>query len=65
LSKEGTMNGSNKLNTIDEGEEILRVHSKYGWNFVDYLYTPKEIQNLINGKHLLKNLKHCLRMFKN
>jgi hypothetical protein len=27
--------------TIDEGKEILRFHNKYGWNFLNYLYTLK------------------------
>jgi hypothetical protein len=27
--------------TIDERKEILRFHNRYGWNFLDYLYTPR------------------------
>jgi hypothetical protein len=27
--------------TISEGKERLRLHIKYGWSFLDYLYTPK------------------------
>jgi hypothetical protein len=27
--------------TIDEGKERLRFHSRYGWNFLNYLYTPR------------------------
>jgi hypothetical protein len=32
--------------TIDEGKERLRFHSKYGWNFFNYLYTPRRNQKL-------------------
>ncbi len=27
--------------TIDEGKEILRFHSRYGWNFLNYLDTRR------------------------
>ncbi len=27
--------------TIDERKEILRFHNRYGWNFLNYLYTPR------------------------
>jgi len=27
---------------INERKERLRIHNKYGWNFLDYLYTPKK-----------------------
>jgi len=26
---------------INERKERLRIHNRYGWNFLDYLYTPK------------------------
>jgi hypothetical protein len=28
--------------TIEEGKERWREHNKYGWSFVDYLYTLKK-----------------------
>jgi hypothetical protein len=28
--------------TISEGNERLRLHNKYGWSFLDYLYSPKK-----------------------
>jgi hypothetical protein len=27
--------------TIDEGKERLRIHNRFGWNFFNYLYTPR------------------------
>ncbi len=30
-----------KIITIDERKERLRIHIKYGWNFLNYLYTLK------------------------
>jgi len=54
-----------KTKTIDEGKERLRIQNKYGWNFLNYLYTPRRNPNFDKWEHLLKNLKHYLRMFKN
>jgi hypothetical protein len=50
---------------IDEGNQKLRIHNKYSWNFLKTCIHQEKIQNLLNGEHLLKNLKHYLRMFKN
>jgi hypothetical protein len=51
--------------TIDERKKKLRIHNRYGWSFLDYLYTPRRNPKLDNGEYLLKNLKHYLRIFKN
>jgi hypothetical protein len=32
--------------TIDERKERLRIHNKYGWSFLDYLYTPRRSPKL-------------------
>ncbi len=29
--------------TISEGKERLKLHNKYGWNFLDYLRTPRRV----------------------
>jgi hypothetical protein len=31
--------------TNDERKERLRFHNRYGWNFLDYLYTPRRNPN--------------------
>jgi hypothetical protein len=30
-----------KIITIDEGKKRLRIQNTYGWNFFNYLYTPR------------------------
>jgi uncharacterized protein YneR len=34
--------------TIDEGYERLKFYNRYGWNFLNYLYTPKRNPKLDN-----------------
>jgi hypothetical protein len=63
--KRGNCEWLKKTLKINEGTKRLRIHNKYGWNFLDYLYTPKRLQNLRHGETSLKNSTHCLRMFKN
>ncbi len=46
--------------TIDEGKEILKFHSKYGWNFLAYLYTPKRNPKLDKWETLVEKFKTFL-----
>jgi hypothetical protein len=43
--------------TIDEGKERLRFYSKYGWNCVDYLYTPRRNIELDKWGTFVENFK--------
>jgi hypothetical protein len=62
--KKGNREWFKETITIDEGKEILKFHNRFGWNFLITCIHQEEIQNLINGEHLLKKIKHYLRMFK-
>ncbi len=42
LLRKEAVNGLKETITISEGNERLRLHNKYGWNFLDYLYSPKK-----------------------
>jgi hypothetical protein len=44
--KRGNCEWLKKTLKINEGTKILRIHNKYGWNFLDYLYTPKRVPKL-------------------
>jgi hypothetical protein len=39
IVKRGNYEWLKETITINERKERLRFHSKYGWNFLDYLYT--------------------------
>jgi len=39
--KKGNYEWFKETITIDEGKERLKIHNRYGWNFLDYLYTPR------------------------
>jgi len=61
------MNGSKKTITIDEGKERLRILNKYGWNFFNYLYTPRRnpkfnkwVTFIENFKTLPKNVQELI-----
>jgi len=44
--KRGNCEWLKKTLKINEGTKRLRIHNKYGWNFLDYLYTPKRVPKL-------------------
>jgi hypothetical protein len=46
--------------TIDERKEILRFHSKYDWNFLDYLYTPRRNPKLDKWETFVEKFKTLL-----
>ncbi len=46
--------------TIDEGKKNLRFHSKYGWNFLDYLYTPRRNPKLDKWETFVEKIKTLL-----
>jgi hypothetical protein len=39
--KRGNYEWFKEIITINEGKERLRIHNRYGWNFLDYLYMPR------------------------
>jgi hypothetical protein len=43
--------------TINEGKERLRLQNNHGWNFLDYLYTPKRALELDTWGNLIENFK--------
>jgi hypothetical protein len=43
--------------TIDERQERLEFYSKYGWNFLDYLYTPRRNPKLDKWGTFVENFK--------
>ncbi len=43
--------------TIDEGKEILRFQSKYGWNFLNYLYRPRRNPKLDKWETFVEKFK--------
>ncbi len=46
-----------KTITIDEGKERLRIQNKYGWNFLNYLYTPRRNPNFDKWGTFVKKFK--------
>jgi hypothetical protein len=40
--KKGSCEWLKETITINEGKKRLKLHNKYGWNFFNYLYTPKK-----------------------
>ncbi len=55
--KRGNCEWFKKTITIDEGKEILRFHNRYGWNFLDYLYTPRKNSKLDKWGTFVENFK--------
>ncbi len=48
-----------KIITIEEIKQISRINCSYGWNFQDYLYTPRnalELDEWGNFKEKFKTL---------
>jgi len=39
--KKGNHEWFNETIIINEGKERFKTHNRYGWNFIDHLYTPK------------------------
>ncbi len=39
--KKGNREGFKKTIIINEGKERFKTHNRYGWNFIDHLYTPR------------------------
>ncbi len=46
--------------TIDEGKERLRIHIRYGWNFLDHLHTPRRNLELDKWGTFVENFKTIL-----
>ncbi len=46
--------------TINEGKKRLRIHIRYGWNFLNYLYTPRRNPKLDKWGTFVKNFKTLL-----
>jgi hypothetical protein len=46
--------------TIDERKEILRFHSRCGWNFLNYLYTPRRNPNFDKWGTFVQKFKTLL-----
>jgi hypothetical protein len=49
---------------IDKGKEIIRFHNRYGWNFLDYLYTPRRNPELDKWGTFVENFKTLLESVK-
>jgi hypothetical protein len=43
--------------TISERKERIRLHNKYVWNFLDYLYTPKKVLEFDTWGNLVGKFK--------
>jgi hypothetical protein len=39
--KRGNCEWFKEIITINEGKERLRIHNRFGWNLLNYLYIPK------------------------
>ncbi len=55
--KKGNCEWFKETITIDEGKEILRFHIKYGWNLLDYLYTPRRNPKLDKWEKIVQKFK--------
>ncbi len=58
--KKGNSEQFKKTITIDERKERLRIQNRYGWNFLDYLYTPKKNPKLDKWETLLGNVQELI-----
>jgi hypothetical protein len=47
--------------TISEGKERLKLYNKYGWNFLDDLYTPKKAPEFDTWGNFIKKFKTLLK----
>ncbi len=55
--KKGNCEWFKEIITIDERKEILRFRSKYGWNLLDYLYTPRTNPKLDKWETFVEKFK--------
>jgi hypothetical protein len=46
-----------KIITIKEAKQILRINCSYGWNFQNYLYTPRNAPKLDEWGNFKKKFK--------
>jgi hypothetical protein len=58
--KKGNREWFKKTITIDEGKERLRIQNRYGWNFLDYLYTPRRNPELDKWETFVEKFKTLL-----
>jgi hypothetical protein len=58
--KRGNCKWFKEIITIDEGKERIRIHNRYGWNFLDYLYTPRRNPKLDKCGTLVEKFKTLL-----
>jgi hypothetical protein len=58
--KRGSCESLKKPITINEGNERLKFHNKYGWNFLDYLYTPIKAPKLDTWGNIIEKFKTLL-----
>jgi hypothetical protein len=58
--KRGSCELLKKTITINEGNERLRLHNKYGWNFLDYLYTTIRAPKLDTWGNIIEKFKTLL-----
>ncbi len=53
--KRGSQEWLKETITINEGKERLRLHNKYGWNFLDYLHTLERAPKFDTWGNLVEN----------
>jgi hypothetical protein len=46
--------------TIDDRKKILKIHNICGWNFLDYLYTPRRNSKLDKWGTIVEKFKTSL-----
>jgi hypothetical protein len=46
--------------TIKEVKQRLKIHCSYGWNFQNYLYTPRNVPKIGEWGNFKKNFKKLL-----
>jgi hypothetical protein len=51
--------------TIEEAKQRLRINYNYGWNFQNYLYTPKNAPKLDEQSNFKYKFKTLPKKYKN
>jgi hypothetical protein len=54
--KKGSHEWLEETITINEGNERIRLHNKYGWNFLD-CYTPIRVPKLDTWRNFIEKFK--------
>ncbi len=60
IVKKGNHEWFKKTITIDEGKERLKIQNRYGWNFLDYLYTLRRNPKLDKWETFVEKFKTLL-----